>query len=110
MANKTTQCHVGQHIIKLTMLLGFLIITIFGFLQVCTSPVLNRGQIIQSETKENCSCVRVNSCSWSRNLQEEIRNIKTNFAKDIKEKRQKAKEIKNHWCTLENGHKGKAMK
>ena len=48
----------------------------------------------------------MSSCQWSKNIQDEIKNIKTNSLQDIKTKRKKIKEIQNHWCTLENGKIG----
>ena len=54
----------------------------------------------------DCTCVKVNSCQWSKKLQDEVKNIQTNSAEDIKVKRKKIKKIKDHWCNLENGNIG----
>ena len=54
----------------------------------------------------DCNCVKVNSCQWSKKLQDEVKNIQTNSVEDIKVKRKKIKEIKDHWCTLKNGNIG----
>ena len=54
----------------------------------------------------DCTCVKVNSCQWSKKLQDEVKNIQTNSIEDIKVKRKKIKEIKDHWCTLKNGKIG----
>ena len=54
----------------------------------------------------DCTCVKVNSCQWSKKLQDEVKNIQTNSVEDIKVKRKKIKEIKDHWCTLKNGNIG----
>ena len=48
----------------------------------------------------------MNSCQWSKKLQDEVKNIQTNSAEDIKVKRKKIKEIKDHWCNLKNGNVG----